>query len=299
MVGAKWFVFLGGASCLSRVDRMLGRLRQKEPTKLVPIKVGAQLPAVDVEDVQPGEGEVILSLPVSTDELFGPGSGKAILFGLPGAFTPTCSDVHVPGFVRLRSKFERAGVRTIACTSENDRFVLSAWNTTMEGCAGVPNTNVKFLADADAALATALGLREDMGFGIGVRTSRFALVLDDGIVTHVATDPGMNVCNATSAEKILEFIDPDLAKASSLASVSPAVAGGLFAALLAAAAAVTLSPSILPTTTTTTTTTIPVNAVRGGAGASKGAPPKEVMKSIPSLGDMKDALRGLSYAPTK
>jgi len=219
---------------------VLNRLRPKKEVKLEPIVAGAKMPAVDVEDVGAGaalvEGDedVLPSVPVSTEELFG--SGKSVLFGLPGAFTPTCSDVHLPGFVELAPQFAAAGVSTIACTSENDRFVLSAWNATVGQCMGKANAAVKFLSDADGELASALGFREDMGFGVGVRTQRFALICEDGVVTHVAVDPGMNVCDATSAQSLLGVIAPELLPKKSNAA-NPAVAVGALLLVLGGLAA--------------------------------------------------------------
>mmetsp|Transcript_24724 Transcript_24724/g.98149 ORF Transcript_24724/g.98149 Transcript_24724/m.98149 type:complete len:271 (-) Transcript_24724:1298-2110(-) len=243
------------------VKSALGRLRRKKEVVVQPIQVGDAMPAVDVEDVAASfaalpppealaeqtvagdDGAVVTSeaptpppavdAAVSTTELFGPGTGTTVLFGLPGAFTPTCSDVHVPGFVRLAGKFREAGVETIACTSTNDRFVLNAWNATLGTCMGVPNKAIRFLADGDGDLADKLGLKEDMGFGVGVRTQRFALVVDDGVVRHVAVDPGMDVCEATSAEAILAVIAPDLVPAPGDASG----AAGLFVGLACAGAA--------------------------------------------------------------
>jgi len=196
------------------------------------------MPVVDVEDVGAGaalmegleEAEVLPSVPVSTEELFG--SGKSVLFGLPGAFTPTCSDVHLPGFIELAPQFAKAGVQTIACTSENDRFVLAAWNATVAQCVGKSNADVRFFADADGELAKKLGFREDMGFGVGVRTQRFALICEDGVVTHVAVDPGMNVCDSTSAQSLLAVIAPDLVPTKNAAN--PALAAGIGLSVLVA-----------------------------------------------------------------
>mmetsp|Transcript_12268 Transcript_12268/g.40084 ORF Transcript_12268/g.40084 Transcript_12268/m.40084 type:complete len:282 (-) Transcript_12268:108-953(-) len=225
---------------------LMNRLRPKKEIAISPIKVGEKVPAVDVEDVgaaavaltalekSDDEEPMLPSVPVSTEDLFA--SGKAILFGLPGAFTPTCSDVHVPGFMELAPTFAEAGIDLIACTSENDRFVLNAWNASLASCVGKPNLSVKFLADADGELATKLGFREDMGFGVGVRTQRFALVCDDGVVTHVAVDPGMNVCEATSAYELLKVVAPDLVPQPSQAPNAALLAGAAiaFAAALAA-----------------------------------------------------------------
>lgn len=94
------------------------------------------------------------------------------------------------------------------CRSASDRFVMSAWNRSMASECRITNTNVKMLSDGDAALSTALGFREDMGFGFGVRSKRFALAMTNGVVDYVSTDPGMDVCDATSASSLLAFLDP-------------------------------------------------------------------------------------------
>jgi len=127
-------------------------------------------------------------------------------------------------------------VETIACVAENDRFVLSAWNETVAKCSG-PNDAVTLLADADGDFTKRLGFREDMGFGLGVRCKRFALVLENGQVSYVAADPGMNVCDATSAETIVTFLGGNVDDPSPGPGAGAAVV--LAAAALAAAYYVT------------------------------------------------------------
>lgn len=220
------------AAALSSAPRLFGRLRGKREVSLPEtVTVGKNLPIVDLEEVvEPPDGEKPESLVVSTAELFG--TGKSILFGLPGAFTPTCSDVHLPGFVRYAPQLGRLGVETIACISDNDRFVLAAWNQTIAKCSG-PNNAVKLLADADGELSTKLGLREDMGFGLGQRCKRFSILVEDGVVKYVATDDGMDICDATAAEKVIEFLG---GKVQPAATNTGGVAGAIFALLAAGAA---------------------------------------------------------------
>jgi len=224
------------------------RDRPKKDMALVPIGIGDPMPAVDVERVgSPGA--------VSTLELFGPGCGRCVLFGLPGAFTPTCSDIHLPGFARAAEKFKEAGVDVIACTTENDKFVLSAWNASVSACTGIDDLNVVFLADADGDLAQTLGLREDMGFGMGLRTQRFALVINDGIIEHLAIDPGMDICNTTSADAIFNVVSPPVVeKKTALTAPNNNLLIAFTTTLLAAAAAYYVlqqqqqgSPMTLPT----------------------------------------------------
>ena len=122
---------------------------------------------------------------MSTDELF---SGKkVVLFAVPGAFTPTCSANHLPGFVDHAEDLMAKGVDTIACMAVNDVFVMDAWGKDRS-----VGENVVMLADGNGEYAKALGLEMDgSGFGMGMRSQRFAIVVDDGIASHVAVEaPG-------------------------------------------------------------------------------------------------------------
>lgn len=133
---------------------------------------------------------------ISTDDLF---SGKkVVLVSVPGAFTPTCSMNHLPGFVDQADALLAKGVDTIACMAVNDVFVMDAWGKDR----GVGD-KVMMLADGNGEYAAALGLELDAsGFGMGTRGQRFALVVDDGIATHVAVeDPGQ--FEVSKAEAIL------------------------------------------------------------------------------------------------
>lgn len=122
---------------------------------------------------------------LSAEELF---SGKkVVLVSVPGAFTPTCSMNHLPGFVNQADALRGKGVDTIACTAVNDVFVMDAWGKDR----GV-GEDVLMLADGNGDYAKALGLEMDAsGFGMGLRGKRFAIVVDDGVATHVAVEaPG-------------------------------------------------------------------------------------------------------------
>jgi peroxiredoxin len=133
---------------------------------------------------------------MSTDELF---AGKrVVLFSVPGAFTPTCSNDHLPGFVDHADEILGKGVDTIACTAVNDVFVMHAWGKDR----GVGN-KVTMLADGNGEYAKALDLELDgSGFGLGMRGQRFAIVVDDGVATHVAVEaPGK--FEVSSAEAVL------------------------------------------------------------------------------------------------
>ena len=134
---------------------------------------------------------------ISTDDLF---SGKkVVLFSVPGAFTPTCSNNHLPGFVDHADEILAKGVDTIACTAVNDVFVMNAWGKDR----GVDD-KVMMLADGNGDYVKALGLELDAtGFGMGLRGERFAILVDDGVATHIAVEaPGK--FEVSSAEAILE-----------------------------------------------------------------------------------------------
>jgi peroxiredoxin len=124
------------------------------------------------------------------------GKGKVVLFAVPGAFTPTCSDYHLPGFVLRADEVRAKGVDTIACIAVNDPFVMGAW-------ASAQNVGdaVVMLADGNAEFTRAMGLDADMsGAGLGVRSKRYAAVLDDGVVSalFVETEPGLHVSSVES-----------------------------------------------------------------------------------------------------
>lgn len=136
---------------------------------------------------------------ISTDELF---SGKkVVLVSVPGAFTPTCSANHLPGFVDHADAILGKGVDTIACMAVNDVFVMDAWGQDR----GV-GEKVTMLADGNGDYARALGLEMDgTGFGMGMRGQRFALVVDDGVATVVNVEqPGQ--FEVSKAEAILDAL---------------------------------------------------------------------------------------------
>lgn len=133
---------------------------------------------------------------VSTEDLFG--GKKVVLFSVPGAFTPTCSMNHVPGFVDHADEILAKGVDTIACMAVNDIFVMDAWGKDRN-----VGDKISMLADGNGEYASALGLEMDAtGFGMGMRGQRFAIIVDDGVATHVAVEePGK--FEVSSAESVL------------------------------------------------------------------------------------------------
>ncbi len=150
------------------------------------------------------EGEKIPSLTVkatdmtdiSTDELFG--GKKVVLFAVPGAFTPTCSNQHLPGFIEHADEIRGKGVDDIICMSVNDAFVMGAWGT--DRGAG---DKVRMIADGNGDLSKALGLDFDGSeIGFGLRCQRFAAIVEDGIVKKLAVEAPMKF-DVSSAEAIL------------------------------------------------------------------------------------------------
>ncbi len=143
------------------------------------IKVGDKLPeATFMEMTQDGPG------PVSTADVF---AGKTVaLFAVPGAYTPTCSAKHLPGFINKKSDLAGKGVDEIVCTSVNDVFVMGAWG----GSAGADGS-VRMLADGNGAFAKALGLEMDAsGFGMGQRSQRYSMLVKDGVVAELNVEQG-------------------------------------------------------------------------------------------------------------
>src|SRR5471030_512319 len=122
---------------------------------------------------------------VKTDELF---RGKnVVLFSVPGAFTPTCDAKHLPGFVAMADQLKAKGVDTVACTAVNDVFVMSAW-----GKSGGVGDKILMLADGNGEYVKALGLELNAtGYGMGMRGQRFAVIVKNGVATHVNVEaPG-------------------------------------------------------------------------------------------------------------
>ena len=134
---------------------------------------------------------------LSTEQLFS--GDKVVLFAVPGAFTPTCSMQHLPGYIDNADAILAKGVDTIACMSVNDVFVMNAWGKDQGA-----GDKILMLADGNGAYSQALGLELDAsGFGMGTRSQRFAIVIDDGVVSqlHVEAPAEFKV---SAAEAVLE-----------------------------------------------------------------------------------------------
>ena len=134
---------------------------------------------------------------VTTDELFK--GRKVVLFSVPGAFTPTCSNEHLPGYINNADALQGKGVDQIACMAVNDVFVMDAW-----GRSAGAGESVMMLADGNGDYTRALGLELDAsGFGMGTRGQRFSIVVEDGVVTELNVEEGGGL-SCSSAEAALE-----------------------------------------------------------------------------------------------
>jgi peroxiredoxin len=158
------------------------------------IKVGDRVPSVSLK-MKTADGMQT----VSTDELFK--GKKVVLFALPGAFTPTCSAKHLPGFVQNRDQLKAKGVDTVACLSVNDAFVMEAWGKQQN-----VGDKVMMLADGNGEFTRAVGLTMDgTGYGMGERSQRYAMVVDNGVVKALNVEaPG--AFEVSSAEAVLKAL---------------------------------------------------------------------------------------------
>ncbi|MGA3216327.1 MAG: peroxiredoxin [Acidimicrobiales bacterium] len=155
------------------------------------IAVGERIPDVEIWTTGSDGPEKI-----RTGEILG--KGTVVLFAVPGAFTPTCSDFHLPGYLVRSDDLVAKGVDTIACVSVNDPFVMDAWRRNQ----GVGRTIV-MLADGNGAFTREMGLEKDIsGGGLGVRSQRYAAVIKDGIVTTLMVEPGGGL-TVSSADSVL------------------------------------------------------------------------------------------------
>ncbi len=158
------------------------------------IKVGDTLPSLKLTlSTVDGSEEV------TTEALFG---GKlAVLFGTPGAFTPTCSAQHLPGFLNTLPSLQEKGVETVVCMAVNDVFVMGAWAKSQ-----AVGDRIVMLADGSCSFTHALGLELDLtGRGLGIRCQRFALIADDMKITHLAVEPPGDF-GVSKAESILDAL---------------------------------------------------------------------------------------------
>jgi glutaredoxin/glutathione-dependent peroxiredoxin len=156
------------------------------------IKVGDKMPTGKFAVMGPNGPDSLTS-----EALFA--GKKVVLFSVPGAFTPTCSAKHLPGYVSNAAAIKAKGADTIACLAVNDVFVMSAWGKSAD-----VGDDVLMLADGNGEYTRALGLELDAtGFGMGQRGKRFSIIADDGVVTHLNVEPA-GAFGVSSAEAALE-----------------------------------------------------------------------------------------------
>jgi peroxiredoxin len=158
------------------------------------IKVGDKIPSAKLQHKTKDGVQTI-----TTDELFK--GKKVVVFALPGAFTPTCSAKHLPGFVNHFNELKGKGVDTVACLSVNDAFVMSAWGKDQN-----VGDKVMMLADGNGDFTKAVGLTMDgTGYGMGLRSQRYAMVVDNGVVKKLQVEaPG--AFEVSSAEAVLKAL---------------------------------------------------------------------------------------------
>lgn len=159
------------------------------------IAVGAKLPDATFK-VRTPEG----LKDVTTQELTQ--GKKLVLFAVPGAFTPTCHAKHLPSYVEHFDALKAKGVDTVACVSVNDAFVLDAW-----GKAGNPDGKIVLLSDGNATFTKALGMDFDgSGFGLGTRSKRYAMLVDDGVVKVLNVEESPGVMEVSGADRIMSAL---------------------------------------------------------------------------------------------
>jgi glutaredoxin/glutathione-dependent peroxiredoxin len=158
------------------------------------IAVGERIPDVQLKMITDSGTET-----VSTADVLG--KGRVVLFGVPAAFSPTCSDVHLPGFVMHADDLLAHGVDRIFCIAVNDPFVMAAWARSQR-----VGDKVTLLADGNGELAHAMGLEIDLSrAGLGTRNKRYAALIEDGIITHLALEEATGL-EVSSAEAVLSAL---------------------------------------------------------------------------------------------
>jgi peroxiredoxin len=159
--------------------------------------------AIKVGDRVPNATFTVMTVegpkPRTSDEIFK--GKKVVLFAVPGAFTPTCHKNHMPGFVKNADAIKAKGISTIAVTGVNDVFVMDAWKKASGGEA------IEFLADGSANFAKALGLTADLTErGLGMRSQRYAMVVDDGVVKTLNVEDAPGKAEVSSADNLLKSL---------------------------------------------------------------------------------------------
>ena len=159
------------------------------------IQVGGTLPEVDFSLLENGE----ITNP-GTNELFS--DKRVVLFAVPGAFTPTCSQAHLPGYVALADKLKAKGIDSIICLSVNDAFVMDAWAKNQEA-----KGKIEMLADASASFTKSIGAELDLeSRGLGLRSSRYAMLIENLKVLKISEEEVAKNCEVSAAENFLKEI---------------------------------------------------------------------------------------------
>ena len=140
--------------------------------------------------------------PITSGELFNK-KKLAVIFGTPGAFTPTCTQKHVPSYMHKAKEMMELGVDMIACISPNDKYVLEAWSEELN----IDTSVIVMISDGNLEFTSALGLKSDRtNFVMGHRFQRFAIVASEGHILYLATENAPGEFSATTAEKVLDFL---------------------------------------------------------------------------------------------
>jgi peroxiredoxin len=175
--------------------RSAQRLGAVSEGQAMTIKVGDRLPSVTLRQVTPeGPKEV------TTGAFFG--GRKVVLFAVPGAFTPACSQRHMPGYVEKAAELKAQGIDEIACVAVNDAAVLTAWGRDQKS-----EGKVTMLADGSGDFVRAVGLELDLTRGgLGIRSQRYSMLVEDGVVKSLYIEPAPGQVDASSAEAMLKAI---------------------------------------------------------------------------------------------
>lgn len=161
----------------------------------MPIKVGDRLPTATFRVMTPDGPK-----PKTTDEVFK--GKKVVLFAVPGAFTPTCSKNHLPGFLNKADAIKAKGIDAIAVTSVNDPFVQDAWKKATD-----PENKIEFLADGSADFAKALGLELDASAnGLGIRSKRYSMIVEDGVVKSLNIEDAPGKADISGADALIKLL---------------------------------------------------------------------------------------------
>ncbi len=160
----------------------------------MPISAGSSIPDVQIHVL----GDDGMPKPVSSVEALG--KGKVVLFAVPGAFTPGCSKVHLPGFVQRFNELKSKGVTSVACISVNDPWVMEAWKQSQGA------SEILMLADGAGNFTKAMGLELDgSGFGLGARSQRYAAIINNGVIERLDIEEGAGI-TVSSCDAIISHL---------------------------------------------------------------------------------------------